>query len=190
MIYTRRKSALAKGAESYFTGKPCKRGHIEDRWSANGRCKGCAREDQRSEAYRQKSNAYSQQPHMREWFRSWDKAYSKTDKRKAYHAANQGERRAQKLRATPEWLSEGDKASIREIYELAEFLTRTTGERHEVDHIVPLRHPDVRGLHVPWNLQVLTAIENARKGSYFHPQESQMLTPKQHTIRSARRLRA
>lgn len=190
MLKTRRKEALSAGEDSYFTGKPCKRGHVAERWSSNGRCKECSREDQRTEPYREKAKEYARKPHMREWFRAWDRAYSKTDKRRAYHAANQGERRARKLLATPDWLTDEQKFEIRQIYELAEYLTSTTGERHEVDHIIPLRHPDVRGLHVPWNLQVLTATENSRKGSYFHPRESQTQLPKQHKAQSARRLRA
>jgi len=34
----------------------------------------------------------------------------------------------------------------------------------EVDHVHPLRPGNSCGLHVPWNLQYLTKVDNARKG--------------------------
>lgn len=51
------------------------------------------------------------------------------------------------------------------IYAEARALTEATGVLHEVDHIHPLVGPNFSGLHVPWNLQILTSLENKRKGN-------------------------
>jgi len=40
-------------------------------------------------------------------------------------------------------------------------------EGMEVDHIHPLKHPDVCGLHVPWNLEYLSKEDNNKKSNSF-----------------------
>lgn len=50
--------------------------------------------------------------------------------------------------------------------EIADFMDKCP-EGYHVDHIIPLNHPDVCGLHVPWNFQYLPANENVYKSNKF-----------------------
>jgi 5-methylcytosine-specific restriction endonuclease McrA len=76
-------------------------------------------------------------------------------------------RRASEFNATPDWLTAIHKAQIAEYYEVATALEMQTGIKHHVDHIIPLKAKIASGLHVPWNLQVLTATENLRKHNSY-----------------------
>lgn len=69
-------------------------------------------------------------------------------------------RRALKYKATPKWLNNEQIKELEQIYK-----NRPNG--HHVDHIVPLQGKHVCGLHVPWNLQYLPAIDNLRKRNKF-----------------------
>jgi 5-methylcytosine-specific restriction endonuclease McrA len=80
--------------------------------------------------------------------------------------ANTADRRAKKLNATPAF---ADKKKIKELYKQAKDLTKSTGVEYQVDHIVPLRHPLVSGLHWEGNLQVITAEENLKKSNRYWP---------------------
>ena len=60
-----------------------------------------------------------------------------------------------------------DKRAIAAIYRERDRLTELTGIQFEVDHIVPLNHLDVCGLHHENNLQLLTRYDNSRKSNYF-----------------------
>ncbi len=66
-------------------------------------------------------------------------------------------------RATPPWLTKEQRLAMETVYKDAAELTLLTGIRHEVDHIHPIKGRKSCGLHVPWNLQVLTWRENNRK---------------------------
>ena len=73
-------------------------------------------------------------------------------------------RRATKLQAMPTW---ADRVAIAEIFKEAKRLTKVTGIPHHVDHIIPLQHPLVCGLHVPANLRPIPASTNASKSNKF-----------------------
>ena len=83
------------------------------------------------------------------------------EKRRALSA----KRRSKKLQATPPWLSVKDWEAINKMYSDCLKLEEETGAKHHVDHIIPLQGKNVSGLHVPWNLQILTATENLMKGN-------------------------
>lgn len=67
-----------------------------------------------------------------------------------------------RLQATPPWV---ELKELAKFYELRDKMFLKTGIEHHVDHIIPIKGKIVCGLNVPWNLQVLTAKENLRKGN-------------------------
>jgi len=83
------------------------------------------------------------------------------------HTHRQALRRANKNRATPNWLTEAQKKQIQSIYTSAKAMESKFGLKYHVDHIVPLNGKNVCGLHVPWNLQLLEASLNIRKGNSY-----------------------
>lgn len=80
------------------------------------------------------------------------------------YAAYAIKRHTLKLKAMPPWVNLKE---IEKVYAEAKRLTCETGVKHAVDHIWPLRPGDNSfvGLHVPWNLRVITAAENNSKSN-------------------------
>jgi hypothetical protein len=93
--------------------------------------------------------------------RDREKNYLKNNRPIVY--AKNARRRAAETRAVPSGVTAIQKAQMQEFYEIAFARTMQTDDKYHVDHIVPLRGDEVCGLHVPWNLQVLTEFENCSK---------------------------
>ena len=98
----------------------------------------------------------------RERKRKIDRAYYEKNKDKPLFKArrthNEAKRRAKKLNATPKWLTKEQLDTIKNFYE-------ECPSGYHVDHIVPLQGISVSGLHVPWNLQLLTSTVNRSKSN-------------------------
>lgn len=79
-------------------------------------------------------------------------------------------RRARVLNALPIW---ADRLKIKEFYRQSKYLTKTTGIKYSVDHIIPLisKNRDGEqiacGLHNEFNLQVIPLLENQIKSCYL-----------------------
>lgn len=114
----------------------------------------------RNQVRKQQAAAY-QQNLEKERNRSKEKYQNNT----LYYHVKSANRRALKLNRTPKWLTSQQKAEIKEWYNAARTLSRECGRPFHVDHIVPIKGKNVSGLHVPWNLQILPAEENLKKGN-------------------------
>lgn len=79
----------------------------------------------------------------------------------AAKAANHSARK----KRVPTWLSDDDKWMLTQAYALAALRTKIFGFPWHVDHIIPLNGKVVSGLHVPYNVQVIPAVENLRKSN-------------------------
>lgn len=87
-------------------------------------------------------------------------------KNPAGHRARVQERKAL-VRMGASYITHEMRTSIKDIYKECISLEASSGIRHHVDHIIPLRGDGVCGLHVPWNLQIITAENNMKKGNRF-----------------------
>jgi hypothetical protein len=68
--------------------------------------------------------------------------------------------------SVPAWIKGVD---LLRVQKQRDFMTLATGIEHVMDHIVPLNHPHVCGLTVPWNIQVIPRAYNGHKSNHWWP---------------------
>lgn len=206
MNTSERKQAKIAGLPRYFTGKPCLRGHISERYTASGICIQCQTEKRRREGekpvdnsrkiakslghkkYKSKSPCVkghdslrytgsggcvecAKEKHKRHRYKEI-KGGVFFERRKAYRNKNRGlyvylcqSRRKKTKLATPKWLTKTHISEMKKIYIKCGKLNSVEKNSHHVDHIIPINGKNVCGLHVPWNLQILTKAENLSKNN-------------------------
>jgi len=164
-----RRDAQQQGLPRYFTGIPCKHGHVAERYTASKTCCMCG--NTTANATKSKNRAkYSSQ--VVEWGRK------NPEKRAQYQRTQNAKRpgtrnlwtmnyRSAKATRMPLWLNAGELFEMECVYTYCSALRKVELDYH-VDHVVPLRGESVSGLHVPWNLQVLLGSENMSKGNTFN----------------------
>lgn len=80
------------------------------------------------------------------------------------YARLRGRRLTVQWLATPPWQS---KAELLVVYDECRAVSAATGVAHHVDHIIPVIHEQVCGLHVPWNLRIIPAKANLAKSNVW-----------------------
>jgi hypothetical protein len=172
-------AARKAGEKLYYTGKPCNKGHDSPRMAISGNCVECQREYMRAR--------YAADPEkVKKESKLWAEANKEHDARlrrlrkklpryralqdnyrrnnKGRYTAQVRARQLRTARAMPPWV---DTKDLVPIYEQARRLSDIIGTDYAVDHIVPITHDLVCGLHVPWNLQIIPAWQNFTKSNKF-----------------------
>lgn len=152
--------AKTKGLKHYFTGRPCKRGHVDLRFVTGG-CRTCSNEDQKRyydadpEKHLASNRAYFQRPEVKEANKLRQREFYVNNVALCRSVSSRC--RAERMLRVPSW-SQGE--LINQFY-------KNCPIGYEVDHIVPLLGELVSGLHVIENLQYLLMAVNRAKRNKF-----------------------
>lgn len=181
-----RAEAKSIGSKFYFNGDICPRGHVDKRFACSGGCFSCqiengkknrSKPEQSPKVLARKRKDYEKNKEKR---RATIKAYaiknrdSVLAKKREYqknnphvYRATGSFRRARLRNATPPWITQQMREEIKDFHAEAERREQETGIQFDVDHIVPLDGKIICGLHVPWNLRVITHSDNISRPKHF-----------------------
>lgn len=189
-----RDDARSAGLKRFFLGEKCGKGHVSERLVSNGSCVVChaarslaayhknpeatitrviaARNEDRAKHNEKRRDYWARNKGIlnekRREFRvlnpdvvkRWD---SESSKKKQYWRTPSGRSLYSSRRKKMSRVLWADRDTIKSFYEEARYFGM------EIDHIVPLTHPLVCGLHVEDNLQLLSKSTNSQKGNRFDP---------------------
>jgi 5-methylcytosine-specific restriction endonuclease McrA len=96
------------------------------------------------------------------WYRYGSNGFTEVQQSKYAHSARYY---SQAVKATPVW------ANMNAVWDMFLYarLCRDQGVDMQTDHIVPINHPHVCGLHCESNLQQLTTSANNKKSNKWWP---------------------
>ena len=141
-----RQRALREGRKTYFTGKPCKNGHIAERDAQHGNCRECTYD-------RIKRQRAANPEKFRQRKRDWRKTQAGKDAR-----------RAAKRRRRRQEQQQGCRCCTKGQIKYA--LRKARRDGRTADHIIPLSKG---GTHCRFNIQSLTVEENSLKNDRYDP---------------------
>ena len=161
----------------YFTGKPCKYGHLAKRRVKDRVCMDCdlvyqkkVSEENPEKARQRRLKTYEK---TKERHLAQKKIYRQTNKAKVNALAKAY--KVRKKNRIPKWVDKDHMWLIKEAYELAQLRTKLFGFPWHVDHIIPIQGELVSGLHVIENLQVIPGIENIKKKNKFEVENANQI---------------
>lgn len=181
-----RAEAKSQGLKYYFTGKPCKHGHVSKRLLSNKNCWDCAliakskdyKENREARLDSMKKNYIKKAPEKKAYVAEWQKRNK--DRVRQYginYRAKYKDRlkiteKARRNRDRDYYLAKRHERIARQKRAIPEWFEREKIKivfekarelGFEVDHVVPLKSDMVCGLHCWHNLQLLNKADNIRK---------------------------
>ena len=161
-----RAKAIAAG-EKIYDGIPCKHCGSTKKHVSSYSCVPCnikkslpkLYDEKLMAQYRTKEKVKLYWENNKDKSKEIDKRYRESEKGIITSTSKSAKRRA---RIKNQLTSDADFDKIKSIYEECRRLSLETGIPHEVDHIIPIAKG---GLHHQDNLQIITMVENRKKGA-------------------------